>query len=342
MLQKIKRNLFIIRDGIKQTDAGTRRRHLILFLLTVFTMVLTGTNFSSRTTAADRYVDAAIYAVALSVILLGYSFARYVQARSYGVYASLPFFIPMPLFSPFGTFGAVTRTANVGVHTRALFDIAFWGPVTSFALSVPCLLVGTWLSEVVAGAPQFENPLILKGIARMMKDMPQGYDLAVHPLLAAGWAGILFTAINLFPLGSLSGGQIAYALFGRRQRDIAYIFMACLFVMALYYPMWFAFVLLFIYLGVEHPELRQAQNPLYFDMNQATTRQPLDRRRQYLAILSAVIFAVSFTIRPFEATIDRVGERPPTQITPPENLQPGPTPQVPHQPEIGPRDENSI
>ena len=103
--------------------------------------MLAGTNFSSRTTTADRYADAAIYAVALSVILLGYSFARYVQARSYGVYASLPFFIPMPLFSPFGTFGAVTRTANVGVHTRALFDIAFWGPVTSLDVYKRQLLI---------------------------------------------------------------------------------------------------------------------------------------------------------------------------------------------------------
>lgn len=342
MLQIIRRNFSVVRDGFRQTDAGTRRRHVVLFALTVFTMFLAGVNFSPRTTAADRYTDAAIYSLALAVILLGYSFARFIQARSYGVYASLPFFIPMPLFSPFGTFGVVTRTAHVGINTRALFDIAFWGPVTSFALSVPCLLIGTWLSDVVAGAPQFENPLILKGIARLLKDMPQGYDLAVHPLLAAGWAGILFTAINLFPLGSLSGGQIVYALFGRRQRDIAYIFMACLFVMALYYPMWFAFVLMFIYLGVEHPELRQNFNPLYYEMNQGTTRQPLDRRRQYLAILAALIFAVSFTLRPFEAVLERVGERPPVQLAPPDHFQPGPSPQVPQQPERVAPDENSI
>ena len=82
MLQRIRRNFFIIRDGIRQTDAATRRRHLILFLLNVFTLVLAGTNFSSRTTAADRYTDAAIYAASLSVILLGYAFARYVWASS--------------------------------------------------------------------------------------------------------------------------------------------------------------------------------------------------------------------------------------------------------------------
>jgi membrane-associated protease RseP (regulator of RpoE activity) len=339
MLGKIKRNWNIIRDGFSQSDKATRRRHLVLFLLTCLTLFLAGTNFSSHTTASARYIDAAIFAAAMIAIFSAYAFARFVQARSYGVYAGLPFFIPMPVFSPFGTFGVVTRTANVGVNTRALFDIAFWGPVMSFAFSVPCLVAGTYLSEVVSGTPQFENPLLLKGIARLMKDIPFGYDLAVHPLLAAGWAGLLFTAINLFPLGSLSGGQIVYALFGNRQRDIAYIFMAFLFVMALYYPMWFAFVLMFIYLGVEHPELRQAKNPLFFDMTQATTRQPLNRRRQYLAILTAVIFAVSFTLRPFEAGFDKTGERGPVQIAPPGEL--APTPPGTPQPAM-PSDENSI
>ncbi len=340
MLGKIKRNWNIIRDGFRQSDTATRRRHLVLFVLTCFTLFLAGANFSSHSTASAKYIDAAIYAVAVIVILSSYAFARFVQARSYGVYAGLPFFIPMPVFSPFGTFGVITRTANVGVNTRALFDIAFWGPVMSFSFSVPCLVLGTYLSEVVAGTPQFENPLILKGIARLMKDIPLGYDLAAHPLLAAGWAGLLFTAINLFPLGSLSGGQIVYALFGNRQRDIAYIFMAFLFVMALYYPMWFAFVLMFIYLGVEHPELRQAKNPLFFDMTQATTRQPLDRRRQYLALLCAVIFAVSFTLRPFESTLEKVGERGPVQINPPGELAPMPAPGGPQPAQ--PSDENSI
>jgi membrane-associated protease RseP (regulator of RpoE activity) len=340
MLGRLKRNWNIVRDGFRQVDSATFRRHLILFLLTCFTLFFAGTNFSSRHGAAAKYIDAAIYAVALLAILSAYALARFVQARSYGVYAGLPFFIPMPLFSPFGTFGVVTRTANIGVNNRALFDIAFWGPMMSFAFSVPCLVAGTYLSEVVAGVPQFENPLLLKAIARLMKDIPLGYDLAAHPLLAAGWAGLLFTAINLFPLGSLSGGQIVYALFGNRQRDIAYIFMALLFVMALYYPMWFAFVLIFIYLGVEHPELRQAKNPLFFDMTQDTTRQPLDRRRQYLAVLCAVIFAASFTLRPFDAPLDRM----PIQVNPPGELAPAPTPSpAPGTPQPAvPGEDNSI
>lgn len=341
MLSRVRRNLYILKDAIHETDRLTFRRHLILFLLTCLTVVLSGINHSSKTTANGRYLDAVIYGFAMMAILLGHSLSRLIQARSYGVYSGLPFFIPMPLFSPFGTFGVITRTANVGVNTRALFDIAFWGPVVSFVLSLVFLILGTYLTEVVAGVAQFENPLILRLIAHALKDIPQGYDLAAHPLLAAGWAGLLFTAINLFPLGSLSGGQIAYALFGARQRDIAYGFLACLFVMALYYPMWFAFVLGFIYLGLEHPELKQFRNPLFFDVAQSTPRQSLDRRRQFLAVIVAVIFALSFTLRPFSAGLEKNREQDPYQPAPPHQFQPGPAPQTPH-PGAELNDENSI
>jgi hypothetical protein len=205
-------------------------------------------------------------------------------------------------------------------------------------MSLPCLIAGTLLTDVVAGVPQFENPLLLRGIAYVLKEIPYGHDLAVHPLLAAGWAGLFFTAINLFPLGNLSGGQIAYTLFGRRQRDIAYIFMAVLFVMALWYPMWFAFVLVFIYLGIEHPELRQNRNPFFQEMPQPTIRQPLDRTRQYLAAACALIFALSFTMRPFSPVPERIEQRPPVELLPPDHYGAPPAPQE----QAEPTDEYSI
>lgn len=336
MLQTLRKHFFLLRDGWRQTDALTQKRHLIFFSLTFLTVFLSGLNFSSRSRPLEKYLDAAVYAVALMTILMGYAGTRYVQARSYGIFASLPLFIPFPLFTPFGTLGVLTRTTNVGVHTRALFDVAFWPPVISFLLSLPCLLAGAYVTDVVQGKPMFENPLLLKFFAQTFKDIPLGYDLGSNPLLAAGWAGLFFTAVNLLPIGSLSGGQLAYTLFGHRQRDIAYVAMAGLFTLALYYPMWFGFVLAFVYMGIEHPELRQARNPHFFDMGQTTLRQPLDRRRQYFAIVSAVIFALSFTFKPFDPTLEHLEDRAPAQ-TAPQELAPAPS-----QPTPPPSDENSI
>src|SRR5689334_6263131 len=47
-----------------------------------------------------------IFSLALMTTLLAHEMGHYLQARRYGVPASLPFFIPMP-FSPIGTMGAV-------------------------------------------------------------------------------------------------------------------------------------------------------------------------------------------------------------------------------------------
>ncbi len=60
------------------------------------------------------------YSVPLMIILVCHEMGHFVQAWRNGVYASLPYFIPMPL-PPIGTMGAViAMEARMG-HRRALF-----------------------------------------------------------------------------------------------------------------------------------------------------------------------------------------------------------------------------
>ncbi len=46
-----------------------------------------------------------------------------------------------------------------------------------------------------------------------------GGTLAVHPFLIAGWAGLVSTALNLLPVGSIDGGRITQARRCRRCRN---------------------------------------------------------------------------------------------------------------------------
>src|SRR5690606_3184573 len=69
-----------------------------------------------------------LYSGALMAILLAHEFGHYLQARRHGVYASFPFFIPMP-FGPLGTMGAVILQRPGVADRRQMFDIAVSGPL---------------------------------------------------------------------------------------------------------------------------------------------------------------------------------------------------------------------
>ncbi|MCX7632466.1 MAG: hypothetical protein N2Z22_03940, partial [Turneriella sp.] len=80
MWKSLKRNLQILREGWNTADRATRQRHVILFLLHFVTLLFAGEQFSTQGQSNKIHLDPLLYAVALSIILLGYSLARYVQA----------------------------------------------------------------------------------------------------------------------------------------------------------------------------------------------------------------------------------------------------------------------
>lgn len=247
--------------------------------------------------------DGLAYSGPLMAILLCHELGHYFQARRYGVAATPPLFIPMPLISPFGTMGALIVQAAGQANRKALFDIAISGPLAGLVLAIPVCWWGVLRSTTFATAdiPPDENMMIFGDplILQWMYDLvhgprPPGHEVLLNPLLFAGWVGILVTALNLMPLGQFDGGHILYTLIGRRAHTVALIFVSIVIgymILANYwaFSLMIALVLLF---GIRHPPT-------------ADDSVPLGWPRVILGWLTLAFFFVGMTPRPieqFEAT----------------------------------------
>jgi len=216
------------------TDSVTRWRigvNLVLFALTCASTLFAGLSFVGSPTfdalrtdpSAARFLAGAPFAFTLLAILGVHELGHYFTARHYRASVSLPYFIPAPFL--FGTLGAIILMRSPARDRNSLFDIAAAGPLAGLAVALPaCLLGFAWSTVVPApagGYVAFGDSLFTWGIAYLrFGHIPPGYMLFTHPMADAAWAGFLVTALNLFPVGQLDGGRIAYALFGRHHRTI--------------------------------------------------------------------------------------------------------------------------
>lgn len=212
------------------------RVNLVLFLATVASVFFMGAAYAigareppeQHETWLSLYLDGWVFAVPLMAILLVHEFGHYIAARIHKVDASLPYFLPLPLLSPFGTMGAVIAMRGRIESRRALLDIGASGPLAGLVVAIPVLIIGLSLSRVAPNATehytQEGQSLLYLALKRLvLGPIPEGHDVWLHPTAFAGWAGLLVTMINLLPWGQLDGGHVAYALFGRKQNRYARI-----------------------------------------------------------------------------------------------------------------------
>lgn len=232
--------------------------------------------------------------------------AHYVVARRRHLDASLPYFIPIPPPYLLGTFGAFVSMREPFPDRKALFDIGVAGPIAGFAVSIPVVLGGLALSAHAPVLPstycgptllgQSYGNLILgpsllwQGLALFF---PTGFS-NLHPLALAGWVGILVTAMNLIPAGSLDGGHVFRAVLGERARYVSYLAALALFGMGLFYFGWVFFGFIVLLLGLRHPP----------PLNDAT---PLDAKRYALGIFAAGILVTGFVLVPLSTPLGDVG-----------------------------------
>lgn len=200
--------------------------NVVLFLLTCVTTLIAGSgaflSFDPFEHPA-RLLSGAPFAFTLLAILGVHEFGHYFTARHYHASVSLPYFIPAPPPFLFGTLGAIIRMRSPAKDRNSLFDIAAAGPLAGLVIAIPAILIGLEWSTVArppsGGHIVFGDSLLMRLLIYLkFGSLGDGMDVFVHPVALAGWVGLFVTALNLFPVGQLDGGRIAYALFGRRHR----------------------------------------------------------------------------------------------------------------------------
>lgn len=236
------------------------------------------------------------YSAAVMGILLAHELGHYLQALRYGVPASPPMFIPMPL-PPLGTMGAVILQGAGFANRKVLFDIAISGPLAGLVLALPVVWWGLQESTVITIDPSqaaliFGDPLILQWMYELRHGaLAENQEVLLNPLLQAGWVGIFITAVNLVPIGQLDGGHILYTLIGRKAHWVAYAIVlgAVAWMVATENPTFMLMVLLLCGFGLRHPP-------------SSDDSVPIGRVRTILAWLTLAFVPIGFTPVPFMTT----------------------------------------
>jgi len=129
-----------------------------LFVLTIFSMMLTGAEVPTGLIAADgsntlllqfRYILTGWpFALSMMGILFAHEMGHYLMCRYYRIPATPPFFIPAPFLSPFGTLGAFIAMRGIPKNKRVLFDVGVAGPLAGLVIAIPALLYGLSISKL--------------------------------------------------------------------------------------------------------------------------------------------------------------------------------------------------
>lgn len=244
--------------------SGNPLVNLVLFLVTCVSTLVAGSgaflSFDPFTEPA-RLLQGVPFAFTLLSILGTHEFGHYFTARHYGASVSLPYFIPAPPPFIFGTLGAIIKMRSPARDKNSLFDIAAAGPFAGLVIAIPALLLGLSWSRVIpippgVGTLVFGDSLLMRFLVFLtFGSIPEGRDVLIHSVGLAGWVGLFVTALNLFPVGQLDGGRIAYALFGTHHRKVSMATFALLLALgaltqSMNWVVWAA--LLFFMIGFHH------------------------------------------------------------------------------------------
>jgi membrane-associated protease RseP (regulator of RpoE activity) len=315
LLRQDGQEVVVAQRGVVKPKAANPRTNIILLILTILSTLFVGAvlyaeelqqellldPLSIFTGNASLLLNGLPYALTLLGILGIHEMGHYVFARKHKAAVTLPYFIPMPL--GLGTMGAVILLRSPIKNRRQLFDIGVAGPLAGLAVALPLLIVGLATSPVeFVGQPgpgtQEGNSilyLLLKYLVHGQILPGNGYDVILNAIAFPAWFGLFITSLNLLPIGSLDGGHVTYAIYGRKQWRIARAAWLVMLIAGgamlllrseLGLNVWLLWAILVQIFGVMHP-------PPLDDIT------PLDPRRRALGIFTLFLLIILIVPIPF-------------------------------------------
>jgi len=289
--------------------------YVLFFLLTVFTTLVVGARmeyyFRQNMPALSMNEDTLApfplawilhhpsnlllgipFSATLMLILFAHEMGHYLYCRYYGVYATLPFFVPFP--SLIGTLGAFIRIKSPIRSRSALFDIGIAGPIAGFVFACIAMVLGLALSQTMtAPLPSLDleigYPLIFRAAALLVHGsaaVPLSH-INLHPVAIAAWVGMFATALNLLPGGQLDGGHIVFSISPRHHAVVSSLTILILIPLGIYYWLgWFVWAVLLRISGMRHPIVPE--------------RPAIARGRQWMALVGVMMLLLTFTPSPFK------------------------------------------
>ena len=292
--------------------------HALLLLATIFTTLVVGArmeyNFQHNLPAfslndddvpffpvswafaqPSRLLLGVPFASTLMLILLAHELGHYLCCQYYGVYATLPFFIPAPTL--IGTLGAFIRIRSPIRSRTALFDIGIAGPIAGFLVATTVLIFAMPLSKVMPLTAAHSDidlgyPLIFRLVWNVLplsaiKAKSAALDaIYFHPTAIAAWVGMFATALNLLPGGQLDGGHIVFSIAPRAHKVVSRLTILALIPMALYFwAGWLIWAILLRISGMRHPMVAEWPE--------------VAGARRWLAVFALLMLVLTFAPAPF-------------------------------------------
>lgn len=279
-----------------------------LFLLTVFTCLAAGRQFAvayahNEAVSVKEFVRSLVllykspaallagwpFAVTLLAILLAHELGHYFACRHHRIRSSYPFFMPAPTL--IGTLGAFILIRSPIRSKHALLDVGASGPLVGFLLAIPALAYGVSHARIVPDLAAnaevvFGMPLLLKGMAYILRPGVPANTLLLDPVGRAAWVGLFATSLNLLPAGQLDGGHILRSLSPRGHRYFT-LYLPMVLVLLGYFLWWVWYVWAALLFGLRF--LRTA--PVYDDT-------PLNPGRKIAALITLAVLLLCFMPAP--------------------------------------------